>query len=76
MATTPAVPCVSKDCFVRCFVEVPKLAGAPIGYGLQPECDCVAGPRGICQRALVLLPRSQAGNFPDTRRRVCTPHEG
>ena len=32
MATSPAVPCVSKDCFVRYFVEVPELAQAPLGH--------------------------------------------
>lgn len=76
MATNASVRCVSKDRFVRYFVEVPKLAQAPLGYGLQPEYDCVAGPRRICQRALVLLPQSRAGNFRDTRRRICAPHKG
>ena len=43
MATNPTVPCVSRGRFVRCFVEVPKLARAPLGYGLQTKCDCVEG---------------------------------
>jgi hypothetical protein len=43
MATNPAVPCASEDCFVRYFVEVPKLARAPLGFGLRTKCDCVEG---------------------------------
>jgi hypothetical protein len=31
MATNPSVPCDSEDCFVRYFVEVLKLAQAPLG---------------------------------------------
>ena len=41
---TPAVPgCVSTNRFVKYYVEVPKLARAPLGYGLQMKCDCVEG---------------------------------
>ena len=43
IATNPAVPWVSKDRFVRYFVEVPELAQVPLGYGQQPKCDYVEG---------------------------------
>src|ERR1017187_4166495 len=47
MALNPAVPCVSRDCFVGYFVEVLKLAQAPLGHR-RGACSfsCPAQPTG------------------------------
>ena len=69
MATSPAVPCVSKDCFVRYFVEVPELAQVPLGYGQQPKCDYVEGSANrkfanVSSTPPAALDRKSSGHSP------------